>query len=482
MRVMTTLMVSGLAAGCVPKTGEVADTSWRTQTPEPLAPRAFQLPEAQTATLSNGVEVSVVENHEMPLVNVRVAFDQGAWTDSADAVGLASVTLDMLNEGAGEYDAAGISKAAKVIAANLSSGASADSASVSVGVLSKNLAPALDLLSTVVLEPTFEQDDWDLMKMDRIAGLASARNNPRSIAGRVSGQLQYGDSYKGLLKTEEAYEAMTTDAMKAWWSTHLTAGNARIYVGGDTTLDAVLPLLEERFGGWGGEASTAEKPDAVLPNVDATTIFLVDKPGAPQSVLNAFRRLDLVPTDDDWFNAYMANMMYGGMFSARINLNLREDKGWTYGARSGLRSDYTQALWSASTSVKTDTTADSISEILREVSEASAERKFTTEELENARGYLLGSRPVRYENAGTLLSELQSNWLYGLPDNWITAYADNIRAVSLESAQAAWDEHIKSGPLSILVVGDKATILEGLQALELPIVELNSDGQALETK
>ena len=106
MRVMTTLMVSLLAAGCVPKTGDVADTSWRTQTPEPLAPRAFQLPEAQTATLSNGVEVSVVENHEMPLVNVRVAFDQGAWTDSADAVGLASVTLDMLNEGAGEYDAA----------------------------------------------------------------------------------------------------------------------------------------------------------------------------------------------------------------------------------------------------------------------------------------------------------------------------------------------------------------------------------------
>ena len=145
MRAITTLMVSGLATGCVPKTGEVTDTSWRTQTPEPLAPRAFQLPEAQTATLSNGVEVSVVENHEMPLVNVRVAFDQGAWTDSADAVGLASVTLDMLNEGAGEYDAAGISKAAKAIAANLSSGAGSDSASVSVGVLSKNLLRAKPL-------------------------------------------------------------------------------------------------------------------------------------------------------------------------------------------------------------------------------------------------------------------------------------------------------------------------------------------------
>ena len=483
MRAITTLTLSGLMLGCASKTGQVvSDTSWRTQTPEPLAPRAFQLPEAQTATLSNGVEVSVVENHEMPLVNVRVAFDQGGWTDDADAVGLASVTLDMLNEGAGDYDAAGISKAAKAIAANLSSGAGSDSSSVSVDVLAKNIEPALDLLSTVILAPTFEQDDWDLMKMDRIAGLASARNNPNSIAGRVAGQLLYGDSYKGLLKTEEAYESMTTDAMKTWWSTHLTAGNARIYVGGDTTLEAVLPLLEARFGEWGGDASTAPKPDTVRPNVDTTTIFLVDKAGAPQSVLNVFRRLELMPTDEDWFDTYMANMMYGGMFSARINLNLREDKGWTYGARSGLRSNYTKALWTASTSVKTDTTADSISEILREIREASAERKFTTDELENARGYLLGSRPVRYENAGTLLGELQNNWLYGLPSDWITTYADNIRAVSIDSAQAAWDEHIKSGPLSILVVGDKATILEGLEALKIPIVELDSDGQALETK
>ena len=482
MRSITTMMLTGLAMACVPKSGDVTDSSWRTQKPEPLAPRAFQLPESQTAQLSNGVSVSVVENHEMPLVNVRVAFDQGGWTDSTEAVGLASVTLDMLNEGAGEYDAAGISKAAKAIAANLSSGAGADSASVSVDVLSKNMEPALDLLATVILSPTFEDDDWAIMKMDRLAGLASARNNPRSIAGRVAGQLQYGDSYKGLLRAEASYEAMTTANMKAWWATHLTAGNARIYVGGDTTLDDVLPMLEARFGAWTGEAAESSKPSTVLPNVDATTIFLVDKPGAPQSVLNVFRRLELTRTDDDWFNTYMANMMFGGMFSARINLNLREDKGWTYGARSGLRADYTKALWTTSTSVKTDTTADSISEILREVSEASAERQFTADELENARGYLLGSRPVRYENAGTLLSELQSNWLYGLPDDWITAYADNIRAVSIESAQAAWDEHLKSGPLSILVVGDKATILEGLAALSLPIVELDSDGQPMESK
>ena len=154
------LIAALLCSACGPKAAP--DTSWRTATPEPLAPRAFQLPQAQTGTLSNGLSVSVVENHEVPLVSVRIAFDQGGWIDSADHIGLASVAMDMLNEGAGNYDAAGISKAAKAIAASIGTGAGADSAYVSMNVLSKNLEPALDLMATVLLEPTFEQDDWDL--------------------------------------------------------------------------------------------------------------------------------------------------------------------------------------------------------------------------------------------------------------------------------------------------------------------------------
>ena len=243
-----------------------------------------------------------------------------------------------------------------------------------------------------------------------------------------------------------------------------------------------MPMLEARFAAWSGEGSTAEKPSATEANVTETTIFLVDKPGAPQSVLNVFRRLDIERGHAEWFDLYMANMMYGGMFSSRLNLNLREDKGWTYGARASTGSDYTKGMWRASTSVKTDTTADSISEILREVNEAQDSRPFTAEELSASSGYLLGSRPVRYENAGTLLGELQSNWLYGLPEDWITAYADNVRAVTLEGAQAAWNKHIVPQELSILVVGDKATIYEGLQALNLPIIHLDSDGNRLESE
>jgi zinc protease len=477
---LSTLILAGLTTACVPK--NTVDTSWRSVTPEPLAPREFQLPQAQTAELSNGLQVAVVENHEMPLLSVRISFDQGGWTDTADHIGMASVTLDMLNEGAGEFDAAGISKAAKAIAASIGTSAGADSANVSLNVLAKNIEPGLDLLATVLLKPNFEQDDWDIMLKDRFAGLASARKNPKSIAGRVASRLRYGGDYKGMQRTEAGYESLTTDKMKAWAATHLVVGNARIYVGGDTTLQAILPLLEARFGSWTGDASAESKPTEAMPNVETTTVFLVDKPGAPQSVLSVFRRLDIDQSADDWFEVYMANMMYGGMFSARLNLNLREEKGWTYGARSGISADYTNAVWKASTSVKTDTTADSISEILREVNEAATSRNFTADELDNARGYLLGSRPVRYENAGTLLGEMQSGWLYGLPEDWTVAFADNIRAVTLEAAQAAWNKHILSQELSILVVGDKATILEGLNGLSLPIVNLDSDGNVLESK
>ena len=477
---LSTLILAGLTTACVPK--NTVDTSWRSVTPEPLAPREFQLPQAQTAELSNGLQVAVVENHEMPLLSVRISFDQGGWTDTADHIGMASVTLDMLNEGAGEFDAAGISKAAKAIAASIGTSAGADSANVSLNVLAKNIEPGLDLLATVLLKPNFEQDDWDIMLKDRFAGLASARKNPKSIAGRVASRLRYGGDYKGMQRTEAGYESLTTDKMKAWAATHLVVGNARIYVGGDTTLQAILPLLEARFGSWTGDASAESKPTEAMPNVETTTVFLVDKPGAPQSVLSVFRRLDIDQSADDWFEVYMANMMYGGMFSARLNLNLREEKGWTYGARSGISADYTNAVWKASTSVKTDTTADSISEILREVNEAETSRNFTADELDNARGYLLGSRPVRYENAGTLLGEMQSGWLYGLPEDWTVTFADNIRAVTLEAAQAAWNKHILSQELSILVVGDKATILEGLNGLSLPIVNLDSDGNVLESK
>jgi zinc protease len=456
-------------------------SEFRSTEPEPLEARSFQLPEAQTGQLSNGVQVTVVENNEVPMVNVRITFDRGSWNDTVEMAGLASVTLDMLNEGAGEYDAAGLSTASKRLAANISSGAGNDASQLSLGVLTKNLSPGLDLMTTVLMQPTFEQDDWDLMKKDRIAGLASARNNPRSIASRVNSRLVYGEHYKGILKTEETYGAITTEAMRTWWSTHLVPGNAQIFVGGDTNIETILPLLEERFGSWTGESTEAERPRTTQPNVEQTTIFLVDKPGAPQSVLNVFRCLDLKKTDDNWFNATMGNMMYGGMFSARLNMNLREDKGWTYGARSGLYADYAPGVWKASTSVKTDTTADSISEIMREVSESKGERPFVQDELSATSGYMLGSRPVRFEQPDYLLDQIQSIWLYDLPEDWVTGYADRVRNVSTEAAQAVWSAQIIADELSVLVVGDAATIRTGLEKLGYPIIELDTDGNPMET-
>ena len=472
-----------LAMGCLPKAAPPVPEH-RKAAPGPLEARAFQAPATATGKLSNGLEVTVVENHEVPLVWVSLYVDRGQFTDPADKPGLASATMDMLNEGAGEYDAAGLSKATKSLASSLSSSASDDVASLSIKTLTKNLGPTLDLMSLVLRSPTFADKDWDLMRKKRLQDLEAARNNPRKIHSRVWDKLFYGDGYKGAMRTEDAYNAITTADMRSWYSKHLAPNVARIYVGGDTTLDKVLPLLEARFGDWEGTAKEIDRAQIVsgMPErAQGTHIVLIDKPGAPQSVVKVGQRV-FSRKADDFFPALLANYCFGGMFMARLNMNLREDKGWTYGARSGVSHSHVDGVFSAGASVITDKTAESVSEILRELKESQADRPFTQEELNGMRGALLGTRPLRFESTGYLLGQTRDIWIYDLPSDWVTSYPDHVRSVTLEGAMTAWKRWINPDQLTILVVGDAATIREGLSALGLPMTELNADGQPVGAK
>ncbi len=464
------ILIPLLALACAPKV-----PPHRLITPEPLAPRAFQAPATATGTLSNGLQVIVVENHEVPLVWVNLYADRGNYVDPADKPGLAAVTMDMLNEGAGTYDAAGLSKAASALASSLSTSAYDDVSMVSIRSLVKNLGPTLDLMATVLRNPTFPEADWELMRKRRLADLAAARNNPRSIHSRVWDRLMYGNAYKGHIRTEEAYGSITTADMRAWHAAHLSPATTRIYVGGDTTLAEVMPLLEARLGDWAATSGPLTPPSPMPERADATHIVLVDKPGAPQSVVKVGQRVSTRKAED-FFPAMMANTCYGGMFIARLNMNLREDKGWTYGARSSIRHSLLDGVWSAGAAVKTDTTADSVSEILRELKESQGDNPFTQAELDGMRGGLLGKRPLRFESSHYLLGQTRDIWIYDLPKDWVTSYPEHIRGVSLESAQTAWGKWIDPKKLTILVVGDAKTIRPGLEALGLPISQVNADG------
>jgi len=466
-----------LMLACVPKAPPATPLpAHRLVTPDPLAPRAFEAPTTSTGTLSNGLEIVVVENHEVPLVWVSLYIDRGNYTDPEGKAGLASVTMDMLNEGAGEYDAAGLSKAVRSLASSMGTSSSNDSSAITVKSLTKNLGQTLDLMSLVVKSPTFPQADWDLMRTKRLADLEAARNNPRQIHSRVWNKLMYGDTYKGVMRSEEDYKAISTKDMQAWYSANFAPGPARIYVGGDTTLDEVRPLLEARFGDWEAEAKPALAPTSMPERAKATHIVLVDKPGAPQSVVKVGQRVETRKAED-FFPAMLANACYGGMFTARLNMNLREDKGWTYGARSSLSHSQVDSVWGAGAAVKTDTTADSVSEILRELKESQADRLFTQEELDGTRGYILGKRPLNFENPGYLLGEARDIWIYDLPQDWVTRYPEAVRGVTIEAAHTAWKRWIDPSTLTILVVGDAATVRPKLEALGLPISEVDADGQ-----
>ncbi|MCB9777035.1 MAG: insulinase family protein [Alphaproteobacteria bacterium] len=481
------ILIPTLLLACGPKAPPtpVVDSrpfDHRLDMPEPLAPREFQLPQAEEATLSNGLRVVLVENHEVPLVWVQVGLRAGAWTDPHDQPGLASVTMDMLNEGAAGKTAAQLSNAQRKLGSTVGSSAGLDSATVSASGLREKLPETLDLMVDVLRHPDFPADEWSLMQKKRIQTLKANREDPRSIGDRVWEKLGFGDGYAGHQTTEAAYQAMTVKDMKRWYEANVGAQNAVVLVGGDTTMAEIQPLLEARLADWGAAKRDLVRPTDVDEHViqpEATTIYLVDKPGAAQSVLRVGRFVGK-RTDADAPAFQLHNMAVGGMFTARINMNLREDKGWTYGAWSWVDSNYATDRWQVGTSVMTPATADAVSEILREVAEAGQGHRISQAELDNGRGYLLGTWPLGFENPGKLMSETEAMWLYDLPDDWITGAPDRLRAVSLGQAHTAWDTWVRDQPLAILVVGDAATVGEPLSALGLPIVKLDADGHPLQ--
>ncbi len=458
----------------------------RLEAPGPLAARPFQLPDAQTAELSNGLDVLLVENHEVPMVYVNLIVRHGRAADPRGQEGLASVTLAMMDEGAGERSAADLSKAARKIGANLNTFSTTDYSGTGLEVVARTLDAGLDLLADVSLRPTFPAADWGIMQKQRIQDLAAAQADPNRVAARIFARLMHGDAYAGRLTTEEAYAAISPEQMRAWHGTHFRPEDGILLVGGDTTLEAVLPLLEARFGTWAVETDAPPATDvsAPLPEHAAGTIYLHDVPGAAQSVIQmgsfVMDRQD--PATDAFF---LANRAFGGQFMSRLNLNLREDKGWTYGARSQISHSERADLWSAGSSVVTPSTAPALAEAFRELggltaggTSAAGETfgPMDQVELDRMRDGLLYTWPLSFENPGYLLQQRMEMWRYDLPEDHLSSYRDRMRGVDLAGALAAWSEHLSRDVLVVSVVGDAAVVKPGLEDLGLDVVMVDADG------
>ncbi|MBV2209013.1 MAG: insulinase family protein [Thermomonas sp.] len=455
----------------------------KTGVPMPTSFPNLVFPNQQHATLSNGTKVVLAERHDIPVVQMSYEFRGGA---SASKPGMANFAMSLLDEGAGDLDALAFADKAESLGAQLGAGASQDSSSVYLSALKQNLAPSVALYADMLRKPRFEQADIERVRGQTIAGIKQQKANPNAAIGRILPGLVYGAShpYANPSNGTEATVASFTQAdIKNWHGTALRPQDATLVVVGDTTLKDILPLLEKNFGSWkvNAKADTA----AAIPQVAAQSkarVFLMDQPGAVQATIVASK---LLPSSKDpkTVEYDMANMVIGGDFTARLNMNLREDKHWSYGARTGAGSALGQRLWNAFAPVQIDKTGESAAEVQREISDyASGKRPASAEEVAGMKKVLTLTLPGAYETASAVMNTIASNVLYGRPDNYVLARKAEIEAMTPAQVNAA-AKALDASNLTWLVVGDLSKTEAPVRALNLgEVTIINADGQPVEKK
>lgn len=443
----------------------------RTKPPALPAPPALKLPAVQTATLANGLELYVVEMHKVPVVDVQLVVDAGSVRDPEELPGVATFTATMLQQGAGRRGALDIADEAAFLGAQLNTAATYDVATVSLHVPKRRLEPGLDLLADVVLRPTFPDSEVARQRELRRAQILQQGDNPVAIAAIAFPAIVYGRAHpygRPLAGTEASTTALTRDRVAAFYAAYYRPGVARIIVVGDVTLTEARRLIAARFGAWPpGDVATAS--DATAPAPAARAVYLIDKPGAAQSVVR-IGHVGIARSSPDYYALQVLNTILGGAFTSRLNQNLRETRGYTYGAFSQFAALRMAGPFVASASVVTAKTDSSLIEFLKELRRIRDET-VPDAELAKAKAYVTLGLPGEFETTASAAGRFRELLVYGLPLDYYSRYIERINAVTAADVQRAARQYIDPGHFDIVVVGDKGQIEAGIRALnEGPIV------------
>ena len=451
----------------------------RSVMPGPAAEPSFTPPVPQRAALANGMGIAVVEKHDLPIVAFALLLHAGATTDPPDKPGLASMTVQMLSEGTTTRNSQEIAEGFEFIGSRLHGDARRESTIISSEALTKHWPTALSLLADVVLNPTFPEHELERIRREHITDLRRSKDDATFIAGQVmpglifGRQSGYGHPAHG---TEESVAEFTQANLKQHYQAHFGPSIATLIVVGDVTLEEVLTKAEEAFAQWSNPVAEKDQPaEPIAAENVPTTIYLVDKPGAAQSVIRAGHTT--VPRKhEDYFKLLLLNFAFGGQFSARLNQNLRQDKGYSYGFNSSI-SWYSQpSLLVAGGSVQTEVTKESVEEVLREFQGVHGSRPIDAEELAGARDGLLRGYPAGFERPGQVLDQLVQMVVHDLPDDYFRTVHREASKVSLDQVSQVGAQRIHPDGLTVLVVGDRQVVEPGLRTLGLPLVLLDSDG------
>jgi zinc protease len=418
-----------------------------------------ELPDVHRFKLANGLEVLVLEKRTVPLVQTNLIVRAGSVRDPSDRLGLASLTADMLDEGAAGRSALEIADAMELLGARFFSSAGTHHTTVGLRVPVSRWEEGLAIMADVVLRPDFPQAEMERLRSNRITALIRQHDDPDAVASVLFGRTLYGAAhpYGREAMTESSLLAMDVSDVRTFYQRHYQPGNATLVVVGDVNADAARRALEDAFGQWErGPVFTPMTAGEQPAQLQGRTIYLVDQPGAAQSVI-LMGRIGVPRSTPDFHAIQVMNTILGGSFTSRLNQNLREDKGYTYGARSAFAFLPMPGPFSAGAAVQTNVTGPALREFMNEL-RAIREQPITEEEVALSRNFLASRFPGSFQSVSDIAGQLADLVMYDLPSSYFDDYVDNVMAVTRADVERVAREHVDPDHMAIIIVGDRSVI------------------------
>jgi zinc protease len=440
-----------------------------------------KFPATQRAKLKNGLNVVLLERHSTPIINVALAVDAGSSSDTAEKAGVATLAVDLMDEGTKTRDVFQIANELDSLGANLFTGSSLDMSFVRLNSTAANFRPSIGIMADVILNPSFPNDLFAIQKQRRLAQIGQEKANPNALALRVLPNIIYGANHaygKPGSGFEKSVETITREDLMKWHADWFKPGSATIVVTGDTTMEKVLPALEETLGGWKSGAAPVKNLGTIAKK-PGKRIYLIDKRDAPQSTVVAAHISETSGQAEDLaLEPVMQN--FGGMATSRLNRNLRLDKHWSYGTNGQLTNARGQRTFLVIAPVQTDKTKESITEIIKELNDAAGNRPVSGEEFTSIMRNMTSRLAGRFETLSALESAAINQINLGLPNDYWSSYALNLRLLKEPQLEAAARKFIRPGEVVWVIVGDMDKIESGIRELGLgEIIKLNADGEPI---
>jgi zinc protease len=451
---------------------------FRSKPPAALAPRSIRLPSFHQTTLSNGLDIVIVEDSRLPLTSFRLAFRFGDSHDPLNLPGLSDMLAGLLSEGTESRTSRQIADEVARMGATLTAGASSDYTTVAGSALSKFSDSIFDLIADVTMLPSFPEHEVELVRQNSKESLKQQRAQPSFLATEMVSRVMFGDHpYAVVAPTPESLDATSREDIVKFHRQKFVPNNAVFIVVGDVRAEATIKRIEELFGRW----ERGEPVDSNFPTPPARTkrsAYLIDRPGSAQSNI-VIANAGITRKDPDYFPLLLMHTVFGATASSRLFMNLREEKGYTYGAYSNLDARRTAGTFRSSAEVRTPVTGDSLKEFFYELHRIRTD-PVSQKEISDAKAYLTGVFPIRLETQEGLVDQLVQIKMLGLGDDYLNEYRNRVQAVTIEEIQRVAQKYVQPNAAALIVVGDGAEVLDQIRPYTEDIEIYSTSGKRKE--